>query len=56
MEYNFKQYKKVDIQDKKFVNGFSIYFQECSKNFSNYLDNYFIRKDGVLDGFRRINA
>lgn len=55
-QFNFEKYKKIDIHDKKYSDGLKSYFQDCSKNYINYLDSFYTREGGVLDGFRCFNA
>lgn len=51
-KFDKKNYKKVDVFSEKNTEGFRFYFEECSKNYSSFLNHYFVNKDGVLDGFR----
>ena len=51
-----QEYKKVDLYSKEHSECFRSYFEECSKNYSAYLDYYFTREGGVLNGFRFTNA
>lgn len=51
-QFDCKKYQKIILSDKKYNEGLKQYFKDCSKAYSNYLDHYFIRKGGVLIGFR----
>lgn len=58
---NFKyikvEYKKADLLSKEGSSVFKSYFEECSKNYFDYLSNYFVTEGGVLKNeFRFINA
>lgn len=55
-KFNFEKYKKVDVFDKKYTEGLKFYFEDCSKNYINYLNSFYTREGGVLDGFRLIDA
>lgn len=48
ISYNKKNYKKIDIQDKKTYKCLEHYIRACSENYIDFLDSYFIRKGGRL--------
>lgn len=50
--FDVKKYEKVDPNSYEFSKGFERYFEQCSKNFSDYINFYFSREGGVLSGFR----
>ena len=56
VKYVKKKYEKPDLSGKDISEKLSFYFQECSKNYSNYLSHYFTSEGGVLGGFRFIDA
>lgn len=47
IEYDKKDYKKVYID----INNYKDNLEECSKNYSDFLAHYFVRKGGVINGF-----
>lgn len=51
-----QKYEKVNTIDKEGNSRFKSYFEECSKNYIAYLDYYFSREGGVLNGFRFRNV
>jgi hypothetical protein len=48
VSYNKKNYEKIDLQDKKNYKCLEHYLRCCSKNYTNFLNNYFVDKGGVL--------
>lgn len=48
ISYNKKNYEKIDLQDKKNYKCFEHYVKCCSKNYIDFLNNYFVVEGGVL--------
>lgn len=48
IKYNKQDYKKIDITNMENYKGLESYLRSCSKNYSNFLNNYFVRKGGIL--------
>lgn len=55
-QFDRKEYEKVDLFNNENIKGFKFYLQNCSSNYSTFINYYFTRKGGVIDGFRYINA
>lgn len=55
-QFDCQKYQKINISNKEYLEGLKLFFKTCSSNYSNYLNHYFTRKGGVIDGFRHINA
>lgn len=48
MEYVSYNYEKIDLQDKKNYKCLEHYLRCCSKNYIDFLNNYFVNERGVL--------
>lgn len=56
VSYNKKNYKKINVQDKKAYKCFEHYIRACSQNYVDFLNNYIIREGGRLtNGFKFID-
>ncbi len=57
IEFIKVKYKEVDLLSEEGSSRFKSYFEECSKNYFDYLSSYFVTEGGVLKNeFRFINA